>query len=320
MASFALQASLVACSTALCPCLPSACPDRQTDSASSLPGFISLSLSPSISPAISQVLPVYALTTAAGSHSAASVIQHALRKNIKPDLARLVGCAGMVARLRGCCSHVRVLGMEQCHGCWLAGRVVTAPGRCSSSYRRALQRMSLQRALSGGEEQEAAAGEGEEAAQSVAQEGSHRSGEAAQQAAQQAAPAEAQLELQPAAGWGGPPSLARHSAPLPVLLHSLSTYPSLPLPAGAPLAVRPSPGVASGGAGGSGALSSPFAGPSLDSEALAAVAAAAAAPAAGEVEEEGQRSITRLMGEHGCCQRMGAANRGSACGVRQGAL
>lgn len=35
-----------------------------------------------------QVLPVYALTTAAGSHSAASVIQHALRKNIKPDLAR----------------------------------------------------------------------------------------------------------------------------------------------------------------------------------------------------------------------------------------
>ncbi len=38
-----------------------------------------------------QVLPVYALTTAAGSHSAASVIQHALRKNIKPDLARWGG-------------------------------------------------------------------------------------------------------------------------------------------------------------------------------------------------------------------------------------
>ncbi|KAL4419039.1 hypothetical protein ABPG77_011021 [Micractinium sp. CCAP 211/92] len=34
------------------------------------------------------VLPVYALTTAAGSHSAASVIQHALKKNIKPDVAR----------------------------------------------------------------------------------------------------------------------------------------------------------------------------------------------------------------------------------------
>ena len=174
--------------------------------------------------------------------------------------------------------------------------------------------MSLQRALSDGEEQKAAAGAGEEVAQSVAHEGSHRSSKAAQQAAQQAAPAEAQLELQPAAGWGGPPSLARHSAPLPVLLHSLSTYPYLPLPAGAPLVVPPSSRVESGGAGGSTAFSSTFAAPRLDSEALAAVAAAAAAPAAGEVEEEGQRSITRLMGEpHGCCQWMGAANRGSFC-------
>lgn len=35
-----------------------------------------------------QVLPVYALTTAAGSHSTASVIKHALKKQIQPDLAR----------------------------------------------------------------------------------------------------------------------------------------------------------------------------------------------------------------------------------------
>ncbi len=37
------------------------------------------------------VLPVYALTTAAGSHSAASVIEHALKHNIKPDIARWGG-------------------------------------------------------------------------------------------------------------------------------------------------------------------------------------------------------------------------------------
>lgn len=40
------------------------------------------------------VLPVYALTTAAGSHSAQSVIQHALKKKIRPDLARWAALPG----------------------------------------------------------------------------------------------------------------------------------------------------------------------------------------------------------------------------------
>jgi mlo protein len=34
------------------------------------------------------VLPVYALTTAAGSHSADSVIEYALKKGVRPDIAR----------------------------------------------------------------------------------------------------------------------------------------------------------------------------------------------------------------------------------------
>ncbi len=170
-----------------------------------------------------------------------------------------------------------------------------------TSYCRALQCMSLQRVSSDGDE--GAAAVGRDGGQALPQEGSHSSGEPAQQAqqaAQQAVPAQPQLELQPlaAAGWGGPPSLARHSAPLPVLLHRLST--AAPLPNGVELGAGPLAAAPPGEAGASDALASPFTHASLDPAALAAVAAAAAAPAAGEVEEEGQRSITRLMGEIVC--------------------
>lgn len=156
--------------------------------------------------------------------------------------------------------------------------------------RRALQRMSLQQVPPGEAEE---AGAGEEEGQPAPQEGSHGSADAAQQAQQaqqQAVPGQPQLELQPAGGWGGRPNLARHSAPLPVLLHQLSTYPSVPLPA---------EGASLGEAGAGGAPPSAFAAARVDPAALAA-AAAALAPAAGEAEEEGQRSITRLMGES-CC-------------------
>ena len=160
--------------------------------------------------------------------------------------------------------------------------------------------MSLQRVPSDGDEG-AAAATGEEGGQAnVPQEGSHSSGEAAQQAQQaqqQAGQAQPQLELQPlaAAGWGGPPSLARHSAPLPALLHRLST--AAPPPTGAEFGAGHLTAAPPGEAGASDALASPFTPASLDPAALAAVAAAAAAPGAGEAEEDGQRSITRLMGE-----------------------
>lgn len=47
------------------------------------------------------ILPIYALTTAAGSHSAASVIAHCLKHQVKPDLARSASCGWVVGGMVG---------------------------------------------------------------------------------------------------------------------------------------------------------------------------------------------------------------------------
>ena len=149
--------------------------------------------------------------------------------------------------------------------------------------------------------QQLPAGEGEEVAEEPRLDGSHSSHEQQQAAPeeQQAAAEHGEVELQQAAAWGLPPALARHSAPLPVLLHRLSPVSSAPPSPGGPLATSRSPRAAQGDDASSEAVASPFSAASLDPTAVAAaVAAAAVVPAAGEEHEaRNQRSITRLMGE-----------------------
>lgn len=152
--------------------------------------------------------------------------------------------------------------------------------------------------------QQAPGAQDEEAEEEPPQDGSHSSHQQQQAAPeeQQAAAQQQEFELQQAAAWGLPPSLARHSAPLPVLLHRLSPgYPSEPPSPGGPLATPRSLRAAQGDNGSSEVATSPFAAANFDPAAVAAAAAAAAvAPAAAEEHEaSNQRSITRLMGECG---------------------
>ncbi|KAL4451706.1 hypothetical protein ABPG75_007368 [Micractinium tetrahymenae] len=218
------------------------------------------------------VLPVYALTTAAGSHSAASVIQLALKRNIKPDVAR------------------------------------------------ALQRMSLNLPATPEEDSDHGAGPATQqhtapAAPASAASAPERPGQAAPAPGTDAALL-AQVPRVPPV-WG-PPSLGRHSAPLPGLLHRLSPAWPFPAPSGGSMAGNALL-AAQAQAGAADSLASPFGSVQLDpgswpegaetpssqpsgaasvvdAAALAAAAAAAAVGPPGWEEDKRQRSITRLMG------------------------
>lgn len=217
------------------------------------------------------VLPVYALTTAAGSHSAASVIKHCLKSGVKPAVARWAQPAtGMCGVCAAACASTRA-----------ATFLFSLRLRRASPLRlrRALQRLSMQRPV-------AAAGEVEAAEQPGGDAGEDEPASAAPQLPHQASWL-GPLPLSPlqhTPGFGMPPLLARHSAPLPHL-RRLSAGPPIQEASSGELEVSPFAAAAAEG---------------LDPAAVAAAAAAAAMGPEVEVDDDErhghQRSLTRLMG------------------------